>query len=138
MGKLRYRLRVPTGNWLQNRSVSFRFPSRNAIRKLSMTTGIDREHYDSDSLYASHKSPITCFTEDETMTRDVVRSWANSELKPLVRQMDDEECINPEILQQLFDNGFMAMVSFVDIYLLNCPMFHTLVNFFHAYPWLLD
>ena len=95
-----------------------------------MTTEIVQDHDNSDSIHFGSQSPITCFTEDESMTRDVVRSWANTELKPLVRQMDDDECIDSEILQQLFDNGFMAMVSFVAIQYLDC--LYTLVT--HV-PW---
>ena len=119
MQKLRCRLRVPNGSsWpRKSLSVSSGFPSRSAIRMLSMTTESAGDCNDSDSMYLGHQSPVTCFTEDESMVRDAVRSWANAELKPLVRQMDDEECLNPEILQQLFDIGFMAMVRLFEIYL---------------------
>lgn len=111
MQKLRCRLRVPNGSsWpRKSLSVSSGFPSRSAIRMLSMTTESAGDCNDSNSMHLGHQSPVTCFTEDESMVRDAVRSWAIAELKPLVRQMDDEECMNPEILQQLFDNGFMAM-----------------------------
>jgi len=43
------------------------------------------------------------------MTQDSVRTWADRELKPLVRQMEQEEQISPIIVRQLFDNGFMAL-----------------------------
>ncbi|CAB9526529.1 Short/branched chain specific acyl-CoA dehydrogenase, mitochondrial (Partial), partial [Seminavis robusta] len=54
-------------------------------------------------------SPITVFTEDEQMTRDAVRQWAREELQPIVRDMDNEAKLRPEILQALFDQGFMGM-----------------------------
>ena len=56
-------------------------------------------------------APITRFTEDEEMTRDAARHWAQEELKPLVRDMDNEAKLRSEIVQSLFDCGFMGMVS---------------------------
>lgn len=55
--------------------------------------------------------PVTKFTEDEEMVRDATRMWANQELKPLVRKMDEECKTRPEVIQGLFDHGFMGMVS---------------------------
>lgn len=57
----------------------------------------------------SIRSPVTRFTEDEEMIRDTVRSWAATQLQPLVRVMDDESKLRPEILQSLFEQGFMGM-----------------------------
>jgi alkylation response protein AidB-like acyl-CoA dehydrogenase len=53
---------------------------------------------------------VTTFTEDEEMTRDAARQWAQEELKPLVRDMDDQGKLKAEIIQSLFDCGFMGMV----------------------------
>jgi len=53
--------------------------------------------------------PVTTFTEDEEMVRDAARMWANQELKPLVREMDNECKTRPEVIQGLFDHGFMGM-----------------------------
>jgi short/branched chain acyl-CoA dehydrogenase len=57
----------------------------------------------------THPSPVTRFTEDEEMIRDAVRAWAAQELQPIVREMDNEAQLRPEILQSLFDQGFMGM-----------------------------
>jgi alkylation response protein AidB-like acyl-CoA dehydrogenase len=54
--------------------------------------------------------PVTQFTEDEQMVRDAARIWANEELKPIVRDMDDECKTRPEVIQSLFEHGFMGMV----------------------------
>ncbi len=54
-------------------------------------------------------SPVTRFTEDEEMIRDTVRSWAATELQPIVREMDNEAKLRPEILKGLFAQGFMGM-----------------------------
>lgn len=53
--------------------------------------------------------PVTTFTEDEEMVRDAARIWANQELRPLVREMDNECKTRPEVVQGLFDHGFMGM-----------------------------
>jgi short/branched chain acyl-CoA dehydrogenase len=53
--------------------------------------------------------PVTVFTEDETMIRDTVRQWAREELLPIVRAMDEECALRPEIVQSLFQQGFMGM-----------------------------
>jgi hypothetical protein len=53
--------------------------------------------------------PVTVFSEDETMTRDAVRQWARVELLPVVRAMDDDQMLRPEILSSLFSQGLMGM-----------------------------
>lgn len=54
--------------------------------------------------------PVTRFTEDEDMMRNAARQWANQELKPHVREMDNEAKLRPSILESLFACGFMGMV----------------------------
>jgi alkylation response protein AidB-like acyl-CoA dehydrogenase len=66
------------------------------------------EHLHHDTTHSSI-SPITRFTEDEEMTRDMARQWADQELRPIVREMDDEAKIRPEMLSSLFECGFMGM-----------------------------
>jgi len=54
--------------------------------------------------------PVTAsFTEDELMTRENVRTWANEVLRPSVRAMDEAATIDPSILQDLFAQGFMGL-----------------------------
>jgi hypothetical protein len=67
-----------------------------------------------DSIEHSHEQrrlPVTQFTEDEEMVRHAARHWANEELRPFVREMDNEGKTRPEVIQGLFDHGFMGMVS---------------------------
>lgn len=54
-------------------------------------------------------NPITVFTDDEQMIRDAVRAWAREELQPVVRDMDNEAKLRPEILRSLFEQGLMGM-----------------------------
>lgn len=44
------------------------------------------------------------------MARDMVRQWTDQELRPIVREMDNEAKLRPEILESLFQCGFMGMV----------------------------
>ena len=70
-------------------------------------------HDHRDELEPIHRIlPVTTFTEDEEMVRDAARMWANQELKPLVRDMDNECKTRPEVIRGLFDHGFMGMVRF--------------------------
>jgi alkylation response protein AidB-like acyl-CoA dehydrogenase len=55
--------------------------------------------------------PVTVFTDDEQMVRDMAKRWAQEELQPLVRDMDNEGAIRPEIIDGLFQCGLMGMVS---------------------------
>lgn len=66
--------------------------------------------------YEQRRLPVTQFTEDEEMIRDAARHWANEELRPLVRDMDNEGKTRPEVIQGLFDHGFMGMVSSSNAY----------------------
>jgi short-chain 2-methylacyl-CoA dehydrogenase len=63
----------------------------------------------SSSSASLQPTPITVFTDDEVMIRDTVRQWAREKLKPLVRQMDDEGCIQRSVIDDLFHQGYMGV-----------------------------
>lgn len=52
---------------------------------------------------------LTSFTEDEVAFRDAVRSFAESEVKPLVNSMDEAAKMHPELVQKLFTMGLMGI-----------------------------
>jgi alkylation response protein AidB-like acyl-CoA dehydrogenase len=54
-------------------------------------------------------SPLTALNDEETMLRDTVRQFAQQEIAPRVRAMDEAQKLDPEILRQLFDLGLMAI-----------------------------
>lgn len=60
-------------------------------------------------LFSSTRSPVTVFSEDEIMTRNTARQWAQHTLKPVVREMDEAAKLSPTIVSSLFQNGFMGM-----------------------------
>jgi butyryl-CoA dehydrogenase/short/branched chain acyl-CoA dehydrogenase len=53
--------------------------------------------------------PITQLSEDETLFRDSVRQFAQDELAPLVRRMDEEQQMDQSLLRKLFALGLMGI-----------------------------
>lgn len=53
--------------------------------------------------------PLTSLTEEESMLRDTVRQFAQQEIAPRVREMDEAQKLDSEILRQLFGLGLMAI-----------------------------
>ena len=53
--------------------------------------------------------PLTDLSEDERLLRDSVREFAEAQLRPLVREMDEHAKIQPALLKQLFDLGVMGV-----------------------------
>jgi alkylation response protein AidB-like acyl-CoA dehydrogenase len=53
--------------------------------------------------------PLTSLTEDEAMLRDTVRQFAQQEIAPHVREMDEAQHLDAGILRQLFGLGLMAI-----------------------------
>jgi len=58
-----------------------------------------------DSLQA----PLTQLSQDEALFRDSVYEFADREIRPLVRDMDEHAKIPPQLLASLFDLGVMAI-----------------------------
>ena len=64
-----------------------------------------------ESNHSCHdRPPVTSFSDDELMVRDLCRQWGDEVLRPVVRDMDEEGRTHPEIIQGLFDCGLMGMV----------------------------
>jgi butyryl-CoA dehydrogenase/short/branched chain acyl-CoA dehydrogenase len=60
-------------------------------------------------IAAEIQLPLTSLNEEETMLRDTVRQFAQQEIAPRVRAMDEAQKLDPAILRQLFELGLMAM-----------------------------
>lgn len=58
---------------------------------------------------ASLPQPLTVLSEDEQILRDSVREFANAQVRPLVREMDEQAKIPKELVQKLFDLGVMGI-----------------------------
>jgi len=53
--------------------------------------------------------PLTQLSQDETLFRDSVYEFADREIRPLVREMDDHAKIPPQLIASLFDLGVMGI-----------------------------
>jgi len=53
--------------------------------------------------------PITELSQEETMIRESVQQFAEQELRPLVRRMDDEQHMDAGLLRKLFELGLMGI-----------------------------
>lgn len=53
--------------------------------------------------------PLTTLAEDEVLFRDSVRAFAEAEVRPLVREMDEHAKIPRPLIDRLFDLGVMGI-----------------------------
>jgi alkylation response protein AidB-like acyl-CoA dehydrogenase len=53
--------------------------------------------------------PLTVLAEDERIFRDSVREFAETRVRPLVREMDEQAKIPKDLINHLFDLGVMAI-----------------------------
>jgi alkylation response protein AidB-like acyl-CoA dehydrogenase len=56
-----------------------------------------------------HAQPLTLLAEDEGLFRDSVREFAEAQIRPLVREMDEQARIPRALVDKLFDLGVMAI-----------------------------
>jgi len=63
-----------------------------------------------DSVLASQPAPpLTLLSEDEQLFRATVRQFAQENIAPLVRTMDEQQHFHPELIPQLFNLGLMGV-----------------------------
>ena len=55
------------------------------------------------------RPPLTALQEDERLFQDSVLDFAVREIRPLVRQMDEDACIPQALIDKLFDLGLMSI-----------------------------
>jgi alkylation response protein AidB-like acyl-CoA dehydrogenase len=53
--------------------------------------------------------PLSALSEEERIFQASVREFAEAEIKPYVREMDEKQKIRPEIIQKCFDLGLMGI-----------------------------
>ena len=58
---------------------------------------------------AEYAQPLTVLAEDEAIFRDSVREFAEAQVRPLVREMDEHAKIPRSLIDQLFDLGVMGI-----------------------------
>jgi alkylation response protein AidB-like acyl-CoA dehydrogenase len=58
---------------------------------------------------AEHPQPLTILADDELLLRNSVREFAEAQVRPLVREMDEEAKIPRQLIDQLFELGVMGI-----------------------------
>ena len=53
--------------------------------------------------------PLTTLSEDERLFRDTVYAFADKEIRPIVRQMDEQASMPRQLIDRLFELGVMAI-----------------------------
>jgi alkylation response protein AidB-like acyl-CoA dehydrogenase len=54
-------------------------------------------------------TPLTVFSDDETMFRDAVAGFAADEVRPLVQQMEQAGRLDPSLIEKFFGMGLMGV-----------------------------
>src|SRR5215831_9473157 len=57
----------------------------------------------------THAQPLTTLSDDERLFRDSVYEFADREVRPRVREMDEHAKIGPALVQKLFELGVMGI-----------------------------
>ena len=65
-------------------------------------------HEDATSTSMSAR-PLTVLSEEEQLLAASVREFAEAEIRPFVREMDEAQRIRPEILAKCFELGLMGI-----------------------------
>lgn len=61
------------------------------------------------SRFRHNTGPLTHFTDDELMTKEMVARLTKEEIAPLVRKMEEEGRIDGGVFRKLFENGLMGI-----------------------------
>ncbi|KAL0949109.1 hypothetical protein HGRIS_009196 [Hohenbuehelia grisea] len=77
-----------------------------SARAFSASTAVLNEHASLPSLHT--------FTEEEQMLRDAVRKFATDVVGPKVREMDENEMMDPSVISGLFEQGLMGIETSAD------------------------
>ena len=82
---------------------------RSHITTTSYSEKNDNENDIIPSTHSIQPQPITQFTEEERMVQQSIRTFAQNDILPLVRQMENDQQIHPQIISSLFENGLMGL-----------------------------
>jgi butyryl-CoA dehydrogenase/short/branched chain acyl-CoA dehydrogenase len=79
------------------------------VRRVRMGRKPEGEPMAEIAIGAENVAPLTTLTEEETMLRDTVRQFAQQEIAPRVRAMDETQKLDADLLRQMFELGLMAI-----------------------------
>lgn len=83
--------------------------SRLASRCAAKTNGVRLFSSRAALLNAAKPQSLNVFTEEEDMFRETVAQFASGVVGPLVREMDENEAMDPSVINAMFENGLMAV-----------------------------
>jgi alkylation response protein AidB-like acyl-CoA dehydrogenase len=63
----------------------------------------------SNSQEIASRAAVTHLTEEENAFREAIRSFALTEIKPLVHKMDDAAQMDPDLIKKFFEMGLMGI-----------------------------
>jgi len=81
---------------------------RNAARisrPVVRNAAVSSRAFSSTRIAASQVTSLHTFTEEEEMLRESVRRFATDVVAPKVREMDENEMMDPAIIKGLFEQG---------------------------------
>lgn len=105
-----WRIRFPRSSSKKTRTM---YPSAllSVLRRTQqkLIIGSARQLHLHASRLQHNTGPLTQFTDDELMTKEMVAKLAKQEIAPLVRKMEKEGRIDDDVFQKLFENGLMGI-----------------------------
>ena len=86
-----------------------RMLTREAIEHVTRMRADDNIHGMAQETMETLPSALTVLAEDEALFRDSVREFAQAQVRPLVREMDEHAKIPAQLVNKLFDLGVMGI-----------------------------
>ena len=62
-----------------------------------------------DTTFELAPAPLTSLSDDEALFRDNVRQFADQQLRPLAKEMDEKGVFDPSLIEQFFRLGLMGI-----------------------------
>ncbi|KAF7294075.1 hypothetical protein MKEN_01454100 [Mycena kentingensis (nom. inval.)] len=85
-----------------------------ALRLPSISARLPARAFTSSRCARSAIPSLDTFTEEETMLREAVKRFATDVVGPKVREMDENEMMDPAVIQGLFEQGLMGIETSAD------------------------
>ncbi|TXT16000.1 hypothetical protein VHUM_00503 [Vanrija humicola] len=81
--------------------------SRAAAARRAFSVSAARKDWDFTTV--EKPGSLYNFTDEENLLRETVRKYATEVIEPKVREMDEAEVMDKDVIQGLFDNGLMGI-----------------------------
>ncbi|RMD42252.1 hypothetical protein DV735_g2870, partial [Chaetothyriales sp. CBS 134920] len=89
-------------------ALAARTPLRHSLLASARSLSATARRSNADYAEPLQPTPITHFSEEESMLSETVSKFANEQIAPKVREMDEEEKMDPAIIEGCFEQGLMA------------------------------